>query len=669
MIVFDGSGSMWGELDGVNKVGAARASIIERLPAAARRLDLGLVAFGHRRKSDCSDAELLRPIAPGGADELGQLLAGVSPRGRTPLATALDVAGQALEDRGAIGEETATAGGDGDDAQGPRSELILLVVDGFENCKRDPCETASELLEQRAGLRIEALALNPKDAELEGLACFGRGERSRLTVVRSRGDLEEGLDRVLKSPQDEVRPVAVPVTPPARPTGPPRLVLSAVLAPDNMPIDEPVQWRVVALDQETRERMVEARRLGRQANQAAPAGSRRNGADQGPDSDVLFAGTAINPVLDAPPGRYRVEIGHGLATAGIEVEVAELGDTRIEAAIEAAKLALVAHANPGSPLLDGVFFTLHGAPDSETSEIFTMSREVQPQYVLPPGSYQVSAQYGLSRTETTVSLSPGDDRHVELYLYVGALAVSADDGNGGTLGNVLFIVEEDDPGAASGRREVARSAAPSPVFTLPANVYHVTATRGLAQVRRTFTVQPGQVTRRRLELAAATIDAAARLGSEGAPLVTGVTYRVYREGEATDGETFTPVLTTARPKATLELTPGRYRIVGTLTPGNALATTSVRLGPGDHADITLVYEAGEVALALSDPNGLKIVRDVYWRVVDAQGRPVWQSGSLEPRAFLAPGRYTVTAEHRDRAVTADITVAAGEAKEIALTWR
>src|SRR5699024_11159038 len=58
ILVFDASGSMWGQIDGINKIVTARevvSQLVDKLPANQR---LGLLAYGHNRKGDCQDIEI-----------------------------------------------------------------------------------------------------------------------------------------------------------------------------------------------------------------------------------------------------------------------------------------------------------------------------------------------------------------------------------------------------------------------------------------------------------------------------------------------------------------------------------------------------------------------------------------------------------------------------------
>lgn len=59
-IIFDGSGSMWGQLpDKSHKVTVARQVVQDFVAGDFDGYDLALRAYGHRREGDCSDTELV----------------------------------------------------------------------------------------------------------------------------------------------------------------------------------------------------------------------------------------------------------------------------------------------------------------------------------------------------------------------------------------------------------------------------------------------------------------------------------------------------------------------------------------------------------------------------------------------------------------------------------
>jgi Ca-activated chloride channel family protein len=58
------------------------------------------------------------------------------------------------------------------------------------------------------------------------------------------------------------------------------------------------------------------------------------------------------------------------------------------------------------------------------------------------------------------------------------------------------------------------------------------------------------------------------------------------------------------------------------------------------------------------------VGDVFWEIKDANGRTVLRTSQPQPAALLAPGRYIVRSETRDRPLQSAIEVKAGENRTI-----
>ena len=110
---------MWGQIEGTPKISIARevlGSVLTDLPSD---LSLGLMAYGHREKGNCSDIELIIAPAPGSAAEIVGTAEGISPKGKTPLSAAVRMAAEQLR----YTEDKAT---------------VILITDGLE---RDPDDT------------------------------------------------------------------------------------------------------------------------------------------------------------------------------------------------------------------------------------------------------------------------------------------------------------------------------------------------------------------------------------------------------------------------------------------------------------------------------------------------------------------------------------------------
>ena len=89
MIIFDASGSMWGQIDGVNKIVIARDALRSVLERWNPKVRLGLTVYGHRLKGDCNDIETLIPIGPVDRKRMIETVEGILPKGKTPISRSL----------------------------------------------------------------------------------------------------------------------------------------------------------------------------------------------------------------------------------------------------------------------------------------------------------------------------------------------------------------------------------------------------------------------------------------------------------------------------------------------------------------------------------------------------------------------------------------------------
>jgi Ca-activated chloride channel homolog len=126
MLVLDASGSMWGQIGGVSKIEIARDAVAALVDGWPEGHALGLVAYGHRQKGQCSDIETLIPAAPLDRAAFMRTVRGLNPKGMTPLSAAVLQAAEALRHH----EQKAT---------------VILVSDGEETCNLDPCEVGRRL--------------------------------------------------------------------------------------------------------------------------------------------------------------------------------------------------------------------------------------------------------------------------------------------------------------------------------------------------------------------------------------------------------------------------------------------------------------------------------------------------------------------------------------------
>lgn len=159
VFVLDGSGSMSGSAGTQTKMAAAKEVLEEIVPKLPAEVRVGLVAYGHRHKGDCSDIEVLVP--PGSTDRDGLLAKArrIEPVGKTPMSDAVVAAAELLKTKDA---ETT----------------VVLVSDGIETCAADPCGTIKRLKSTgvRFVLHTVGFAVTPEAREqLNCMALAGGG--------------------------------------------------------------------------------------------------------------------------------------------------------------------------------------------------------------------------------------------------------------------------------------------------------------------------------------------------------------------------------------------------------------------------------------------------------------------------------------------------------------
>ena len=174
VIVYDGSGSMWGQIDGVAKVEIAREVIGDLIATWPEDAKVGLMAYGHRREGDCSDIETL--IAPGPLDRSAfvSTVNGVTPRGRTPLTESVRQAAELLSYR----DTQAT---------------VILISDGLETCQADPCALSAELAQQGVNFTAHVVGFDLTEEEHAGLACIAENTGGVFVPAQDANDLRDAL--------------------------------------------------------------------------------------------------------------------------------------------------------------------------------------------------------------------------------------------------------------------------------------------------------------------------------------------------------------------------------------------------------------------------------------------------------------------------------------------
>ncbi len=217
ILILDASGSMWGQIDGVNKIVIARdvvEGLVRTLPAQQR---LGMVAYGHRREGDCKDIETLAPVG-GERSAMIRKIRGLSPKGKTPLSASVMHAATALD----YEKNAAT---------------VILVSDGLENCDADPCALARTLEENGLNFTVHVVGFDVTEQERKGLQCIAKETGGQFLTADNADQLADALSQVALTelpPEPEGQPASVPVA------------LKATMLENGPDIQSKLSWRVAS---------------------------------------------------------------------------------------------------------------------------------------------------------------------------------------------------------------------------------------------------------------------------------------------------------------------------------------------------------------------------------------------------------------------------------------
>ena len=188
MIVLDASGSMWGQIEGKAKIQIAREVIADLLRDWDPNIQLGLTAYGHRRKGDCNDIEVLIPVGQAGPKEIIQAINSINPKGKTPLCEAVRQAAKEMR----YTEERA---------------IVLLISDGVETCNADPCEVGAELAMGGFDFTAHVIGFDVKDEEQIGLRCLAENTGGLFLAAADAEALRRALSQTVEKAKEPPAPV------------------------------------------------------------------------------------------------------------------------------------------------------------------------------------------------------------------------------------------------------------------------------------------------------------------------------------------------------------------------------------------------------------------------------------------------------------------------------
>ncbi|MBW1702752.1 MAG: VWA domain-containing protein [Deltaproteobacteria bacterium] len=162
IFILDASGSTLGQIEGRAKIDIVKEVMTDLVKELPDGLNVGLVAYGHRKKGDCRDVEQIVPLGPLDKNRMIAGIKGLSPKGKAPITLSILRVFEALKTY----KEECT---------------IVLVSNGKETCTGDPCNLVRRL--KKIGIKfvmhVIGFDVSTEDkVQLECIAEAGGGWRA-----------------------------------------------------------------------------------------------------------------------------------------------------------------------------------------------------------------------------------------------------------------------------------------------------------------------------------------------------------------------------------------------------------------------------------------------------------------------------------------------------------
>ncbi len=604
IIVFDASGSMWGEVSGGVKIDIAKKAIAELLPTIGAGEEIGLIAYGHRRKGDCSDIELLVPPSKGNRAAILRAVEGIVPKGKTPLCDAVLMAADALQ----FEENKAT---------------VILISDGIETCGKDPCKVGEQLESKGIDFVCHVVAFDISRDKNAGLDCLANKTGGLYLEAKDAASLKSALSQVVKATVK--KPVKKPVMKKTT-----TLILRGKNDKDELL--KGVDFAIYQGDEVRGEPMYQGK------------------------------GGEFKTLLDA--GEYTVTGQFGKMKEQSTLQIPE-GKTGIhEMLFKAVGLKLRAvMVEGGEPLKKGISWTVYQNKSGAKGEKVDDSYNAEPVFDLEPGSYLLTVSYKQSEADKAVEMVAGKGNELTVVLGSGFVVAQAKMNESGDFieKGLSWTLYQAEPDSEGNYKRTTSTYDSKTNLGVPSGKYMLQVEYGDSSTKKEIEVKAGEKTEVILTFGAGTLEAKAFFVDGGEQVGKGLSWTLYSQVDA-EGDR-KRVSHTYNAITTFKVPAGKYLL--TLERGSALAEKEVEIVAGEKTEIKVSLQAGiwkgEAVMA----EGSEVVsKGTSWTAYSApnsEGDRKKVTSCYGSPAFVMPaGSYLVILWRGEVKVEKEIEVVAGK---------
>jgi Ca-activated chloride channel homolog len=161
LFLLDASGSMMAKWENQTRMAVAKKLLVDIVDSLKinKNLELGLRVYGHqfdKRYNNCQDSKLEVKFYPENHEDIKARIRTLKPQGVTPIAYSL-----------------LQAANDFPNEKNVRN-IIIIITDGLESCKGDPCKVSFELQKKNIFLKPFIIGIGGEKGFADAFNCMGK---------------------------------------------------------------------------------------------------------------------------------------------------------------------------------------------------------------------------------------------------------------------------------------------------------------------------------------------------------------------------------------------------------------------------------------------------------------------------------------------------------------
>src|ERR1041385_5694085 len=176
-LILDASGSMAAKIQGRTKMEIAKQALTELLLSIPSTTNVAVRAYGHRKKDDCSDIELIANFGEARSGIPARVNA-LKPLGKTPLSGSINASAKDF-----VGKEG-------------QENTVILITDGEETRNADPCAAAKVAHESGIKVKINVIGFKIEAKERAQLECIANAGGGKYVSANDAAELTAATQQV-----------------------------------------------------------------------------------------------------------------------------------------------------------------------------------------------------------------------------------------------------------------------------------------------------------------------------------------------------------------------------------------------------------------------------------------------------------------------------------------